>query len=277
MGGTGLVFGSILAVASKRLAVEIDPRVDAVLGVLPGSNCGACGYPGCEGAAEAMASGDGGTGLCVAGGQETANHVAHVLGLDAEAVGVRKVAVLNCNGGCTIAKAQYDYDGVSSCRAAHALHGGPLACERGCIGFGDCVASCPFDAMKMGDDRRPAIDEGKCTGCGVCVTACPHGREGLLSLVEETSPIVVACNSHDAPKMTRAICKSGCIACKACEKVCEHDAIEVRDNLAVVDYEKCTGCGKCVEKCAPKCIVLTSWGEKSVEVERETQPTAVRE
>ncbi len=266
MGGTGLVLGGMLAVASKKLAVDIDPKIEAVLEVLPGSNCGACGYAGCEGAAEAMAAGDHGVALCKAGGQETANKVAHVLGKDVEDVGARKVAALNCSGGCKVARAQYHYEGHPTCASAYALHGGPIACSKGCIGFGDCVQSCPFDAMNMGPDCRPEIDMDKCTGCGICIEACPHSREGLLSLVEEGSPIVVACNSNDGAKQTRAVCKSGCIACKACEKACKQDAIHVKDNLAVVDYEKCIGCGDCVAKCAPKCIVLTAWGEESVKL-----------
>lgn len=269
MAGTGLVLGIMLAVASRRLAVHIDPNVEAILEVLPGSNCGACGFAGCESAAEAMADGEHGVDLCVAGGQAVSNGVAHILGKDAVDVGARNVAVLKCNGGCQVASHRYEYHGIPSCAAAHHLHGGPLVCERGCLGFGDCVAACPFDAMVMGPEQRPEILADKCTGCGVCVSACPMGEQGLLTLAEEGAPIVVACSSHDSPKATRQACSRGCIACKACEKVCEPDAIHVIDNLAVVDYDKCTGCGACVEKCPTKCIAI---GERRVE---EENPLAV--
>ncbi len=275
MAGAALLFGLILAIASRKLAVHVDPKVELVLAELPGSNCGACGYVGCEQAAEEIAADESDVSTCVAGGQEVANRVAHALGKDAVDVGAPKIAVLNCGGGCKVATIRYDYHGVPTCAAARALHGGPLLCQSGCVGFGDCVKSCPFDAMAMGPEGRPEIDIDKCTGCGICVTTCPMGGEGLLALVEEGAPIVVACCSHESAKATRNACPKGCIACKACEKVCESDAIKVVDNLAVVDYEKCTACGKCVERCPTKCIVTTRWfqpggypaAEEPVEVE----------
>ena len=135
-----------------------------------------------------------------------------------------------------------------------------MLCEHGCIGFGDCVAACPFDAMIMGPEARPEIIVEKCTGCGICVTTCPMGDEDLLKLFDEGIPIVVACSSHESPKATRQACSRGCIACMKCEKVCPVDAIHVVDNLAVVDYAKCDGCGECVAACPTKCIIFTQWG-----------------
>lgn len=261
LAGTGVVLGIILAIASRKLAVEINPHVEAILEVLPGTNCGACGYAGCESAAEVMADGNHGVAICVAGGQSVANQVAHVLGMDQVDTGVPKVALQKCGGGCKVSTIRYDYHGVPTCGAAYMLHGGPLVCEYGCIGFGDCVAACPFDAMAMGPERRPRIDLDKCTGCGICVTTCPMGSDDLLKLEDEGSPILVACCSHEGPKPTRQACPRGCIACKACEKVCEDDAIHVVENLAVVDYDRCTACGKCIEKCPTKCIHWTRWGQ----------------
>lgn len=250
----GIIAASLLATASRKFHVEVDPKVEAVFDALPGSNCGACGNPSCFAVAEAIAAGEKPANTCVAGGQAVADAVAAVMGAEACAVQA-VVSARHCGGGERAARA-FEYTGVRSCAAADRLAGGPLACEFGCIGFGDCVKACPFDALSFDERGLPVVDVGKCTGCGICVSECPRGRIGLLELVPETAPVVVRCNAHDKVKARRANCTACCIACKKCERACPSDAIHVENMLAVVDYEKCTGCGACVSACPQNCIDL---------------------
>ncbi|MBN2848127.1 MAG: 4Fe-4S binding protein [Coriobacteriia bacterium] len=248
----GLVTSAILSTAAKRFHVEVDARVEAVLDVLPGSNCGACGNPSCFAAAEKIVAGEIETTACVAGGQTVADEIAGIMGAAAcsfEPV----ISARHCGGGDKALRV-YEYAGVPSCAAASRLAGGPLGCQWGCIGLGDCVRACPFDAIHMDERGLPVIDPAKCTGCGICVRECPRGQLSLLEMVPEAAPIVVRCGAKDKVKARRANCTACCIACKKCERECPHDAIHVIDMIAIVDYEKCTGCGTCVEVCPQKCI-----------------------
>jgi len=255
----GLITSSVLSTAARKFHVEVDERVAAVFGALPGSNCGACGRPSCFAVAEGMVAGEVEPNACVAGGQSVADAVAAILGA-ASCEMASVICARACGGGTRAVKA-YEYSGVPSCAAASRLAGGPLACAYGCLGMGDCERSCPFDAIKMDERGLPVIDPAKCTGCGICVRECPRGQIRLLSLVPEAAPIVVRCNAHDKVKGRRGNCTVACIACKKCEKECPADAIHVIDMLAVVDYDKCTGCGTCVEVCPQKCIDL--YGHRS--------------
>jgi Na+-translocating ferredoxin:NAD+ oxidoreductase RNF subunit RnfB len=248
----GLVTAVILATAAKRFHVEVDPRVQEVFDALPGSNCGACGNPSCFAVAEGIAVGDLEVTACVAGGQSCASAIATIMGADSCEM-LTVVSARQCGGG-TKAVRVYEYSGVTSCAAAHKLAGGPLGCMWGCIGLGDCMAACPFDAIRMDERGLPQIDQAKCTGCGICVRECPRGEAGLLMLVPDEAPIVVRCNAHDRAKARKANCPMCCIACKKCERECPHDAIHVIDGNAVVDWEKCIGCLTCVEVCPQKCI-----------------------
>ncbi len=193
---------------------------------------------------------------CVAGGQSVAEAVAGLLGADSCEV-VAVVSARHCGGGTNAVRA-YEYGGVRSCNGVARMAGGPLLCTAGCIGFGDCLRACPFGAIAMDDRGLPVIDTAKCTGCGICVRECPRGQISLLELVPDAAPVVVRCNAHDKPKARKAGCSMCCIACKKCEKECPSDAIHVIDMLAIVDYEKCTGCGTCVEVCPQRCIDLYS-------------------
>jgi len=251
----GLVAAALLAGASRRFEVEVDPKVERVLSVLPGSNCGACGSPACFSAAEAIAAGDLTVTACTAGGQTVADAVADVLGVEKCEV-TSLVALRHCGGG-RVASRSYEYSGVLSCNAVSCLAGGDLECPAGCFGYGDCARVCPFGAISMDARGLPVIDLDLCTGCEACVKECPRGRIGLLAMAPEDGAVAVRCSSHDKPKQRKNYCSMCCIACKKCEKACPEDAIHVIDLLAVVDYDKCTGCGMCVQVCPQECVDLT--------------------
>jgi electron transport complex protein RnfB len=269
MGGIAIVLGVVLGVASIKFHVEIDPRVEHVINVLPGSNCGACGLPGCEGAAEAIVAGETPYDSCVAGGHEVAKQVAEILGVEAGEPDVPKVAMVACGGGRGQVETRFIYEGIHHCTAANQLVGGQLACGYGCLGFGDCAQACPFDALYMGEDHLPKVDRDKCTACGICITICPRK---IMQLIPVSAEYSLACNSLDKGKDVRKVCKVGCIACKICEKQCsvEPPAIVVKDNLAYFDYATCTDCGICFEKCPNKCIQTTKEAEKTAVPSAET-------
>lgn len=250
----GLLAAGMLVAASKRFAVEVDSKVEAVLAALPGSNCGACGNPSCFACAEAMVDGTTPVTACTAGGQATANAAADALGVErCEVASV--VSARHCGGG-KAATRSFEYSGIQTCVAATKVSGGDLACPYGCLGYGDCVRACPFDAIKIDHRGLPVVDLDLCTGCEVCVGACPRGSSGLLTMIREEAPIVVRCNAHDKVKQRRENCSTCCISCRKCEKACPEGAIVVVDFLAVVDYDKCTGCGTCVDVCPEECIDL---------------------
>jgi len=251
LGGIGLGCGTLLLVASRFFAVSIDERVEKLIQLLPGANCGACGFAGCAQYAKELIGGHATSDACRVMDVEKAKSVASLLGAEV-AVGDRKKAVLQCQGGMGVARQWAEWIGLNSCRAASLYFHGNKECAYACLGFGDCVAVCPFQAISRREDGLVAIDPEKCTGCGLCVAECP---KGMILLVPEKAQVVVACLSKDRGKRVSQICKKGCIACRRCEKACPVNAIVVEENLARIQYEICDNCGLCVEACPTKSII----------------------
>lgn len=250
----GLISAGMLAVASKKFHVEVDPLIEAVFAALPGGNCGACGNPSCFAVAELIAGGTKPVDACVAGGQTVADAVAEAMGVEAGEVAT-VVSCRHCGGGRDAART-FDYSGLLSCGTVSKLAGGDLTCRWGCFGYGDCMRACPFDAISMDARGLPVVDLVACTGCGICVGECPRGATNLLELVPENAAVAVRCSAHDKPAPRKRACPHACIACKKCEKACPSDAIHVIELNAVVDYDKCTACGSCVDVCPQDCIDL---------------------
>ncbi len=246
----GLIAAVLLVLASHFLRVEEDQRAVEIRACLPGVNCGACGYAGCDDYAKALAGGGVKTNLCIPGADDTAAAISAILGVEAEDV-VEQVAVVHCNGTCEATSKKALYDGISTCRAASMVYGGPDACRFGCLGCGDCAEACPVSAICM-KDGIARIDRRTCIGCGLCVKTCP---KGIISLIPQVSAVANLCSNEDKGAVARKVCTHACIACKKCEKNCPHGAITVVNNLAVIDYAKCTGCGACVEGCPTHCLV----------------------
>ena len=244
VGGVALLLGILLAVISKFFAVPEDETFKAVRACLPGVNCGACGYKGCDDYAAAVAEGTAKPNLCVPGAETTARELGEVLGIEVEAP-ADMVAFVHCNGNCDATGKKAAYEGISTCKAAAMLYAGPDACRFGCIGLGDCAASCPADAICL-KDGVAHIDTTRCLGCGLCETICP---KHVISMVPQETEAVVACSNTDKGGDARKVCKNACIGCKKCEKVCPNGAVTVVNNLAKIDYSKCTGCGACDDVC----------------------------
>ena len=247
--GIGLLAGILLTVAGKFLEVKEDETVVALNEALPQMNCGACGFSGCSGYANALKNGDVATNLCVPGGDATSRKISEILGVDFADV-VEMVAFVRCNGICAATEDKYNYKGEHTCLAVGSFYNGKGKCPNSCCGYGDCAAVCANGAISIVNGVA-VVDPKKCLGCGLCVKACPNHIIELKPMVKTVS---VKCSSTDTGKVTNATCKNGCIGCKLCEKVCESGAIKVENNHASIDYDKCTNCGACIEKCPKKCI-----------------------
>lgn len=250
--GLGGLMGIMLAIASKAFAVKTDERVEAIAEILPGANCGGCGYTGCRALAESIVKGEAKCSSCPVGGDEAASAIAEVMGVESSAT-VKLRAQVMCSGTSEYARKKYVYEGVHDCIAATKLGGGDKLCPNGCIGLGTCVNKCPFNAIVLVDGVA-VVDYHKCRGCGVCANACP---KGLIRLIPFDSYHWVGCMAVENGKATRKYCKVGCIGCNICAKNCEEGAITVTDFVASIDYEKCTGCNACVEKC-PRQIIWSA-------------------
>lgn len=249
VGVVGILAGILLGVASEAFKVKVDETEIKVREALPGNNCGACGYPGCDGLAAAIAKGEAKPGSCPVGGEPVAKTIAEIVGGEADVEKV--VAHVRCKGDCNKAKEAYEYVGPKDCRiAANSPGGGPKGCSYGCLGFGSCVKVCPFDAIHI-EDGIAVVDKDKCKACEACVAVCPRH---IIEIVPYDAGAIVECNSRDGGKEVKQVCQVGCIGCGMCQRNCPADAIHVEGKLAKVDYEKCIGCGTCKEKCPVKII-----------------------
>ncbi len=258
LGGLGLAFGLILAIASKVFYVETDPRLEQLCDCLPGANCGGCGYAGCNSYAEAVLKGEAPVGKCASGGNECAQAMAAIMGVKAEKV-ERKVAMVYCSGFKHVDSEgnrqgimmKGYYDGIQDCNAAAKVAGsGPTVCKFGCLGYGNCTKVCQYDAIHVVDGVA-RVDIEKCVGCMSCAAACPRG---IIHPVEYGKHTVISCSSHAKGSYTMRGCTIGCIGCGLCKKICPNGAITLDKNLAVIDFSKCNNCGLCATVC-PKHMI----------------------
>jgi Na+-translocating ferredoxin:NAD+ oxidoreductase RNF subunit RnfB len=251
LGGLGVIFGVALAVVASRFVVKMDPKVDQVRETLPGANCGACGFAGCMGYAEAVVGNpDVAVHMCAPGKSPVADKIAVITGKKAEKVDP-KIARVFCQGGTSLSQRKFIYTGVQDCTAAVLAAGGDKSCEYGCLGFGTCMRACPFDAITMSADNLPLISPAKCTACGKCVAACP---KQVIELAQASKAVVISCHSKDKGIDVKKKCQVGCIACGICVRTCPVDAIKLENNLARINHDKCIVCGLCVKKCPTNAI-----------------------
>ncbi len=250
VGIAGCVIALLLGLAGEKLKVKEDERVGKVRDSLPGANCGGCGYPGCDALASAIVEGAAPVSACPVGGAEVTKKVAAIMGVEAEE-SAPKCAFVRCAGTCQHAKDLFEYVGPQGCTMAQNVpNNGPKGCTFGCLGMGDCVKVCQFGALSIVDGIAH-VDPNKCVACGKCAEACPRGVIAILPA--DASP-VVRCNSKEKGPEVKKVCDVGCIGCGLCKRNCPQEAIEVTDNLAVIDPEKCIHCGACIEKCPVKAI-----------------------
>jgi len=268
----GVALAVVLYLVAQRFKVIEDPRIDLVEAVLPGANCGGCGYPGCRGFAEAFVKTDDiGSMFCPVGGNDTMAKAAEVIGQTAEAKDPM-IAVVRCSGSPEYRKRVVEYDGASSCKLATALYSGDTGCQYGCLGLGDCVAVCKFDAIHVDPvTLLPVVDEEKCTACGACVKACPKFIIELRKKGPKGKRIYVSCINKDKGGPARKACQVACIGCGKCVKVCPHEAITLENNLAYIDYNKCKLCRKCVEECPTGAILEINFPPRKPKVEGQTE------
>ena len=244
IGGLGLIFGLSLAFASKKFEVKVDERIAPVREALPGVNCGACGYTGCDGFAEALVGGSAKVNGCPVGGSELPGKLGNILGVEVEEIECKAARVM-CKGSYDKCNIKFNYAGIEDCAAAANLFGGPSSCTYGCVGMGSCVRECPFDAIVM-DNGVAKILQAKCTACAKCVVICP---KKIIKLVPVDSEYTVSCSSLDKGGVVRKICSVGCIGCGKCTKVCPSAAIKLNGTLAEILPENCTNCGECMKVC----------------------------
>ncbi len=260
LGVMGIGAGVLLYYTARKFSVPVDSRVEEITQILPGANCGACGYASCRALARAIIEEAASPSSCIAGGAVVADKIADILGREKEpGTGDRKVAVVQCRGGCDKAGDRFKYTGLQDCRAAVLTGGGPKACSYGCLGLGSCVTACPFGALDMGPDGIPVVDEDKCTGCGKCVAVCPRG---IIALIPRWQNVFLGCVSHDKLKKVKEVCSVGCIACGLCVRpgIGSEEDIIMEDNLPRLrpreNKDLAVALDQAIAKCPSKCFVV---------------------
>lgn len=278
LGIIAVVAATVLYICSKKFAVYEDPRIGQVTEILPGANCGGCGFPGCSGMADALVKGcDAGSldGLnCPVGGADVMSKVADLLGM-AIANSDPKVAVVRCNGTCANRPKIAEYHGLRTCSAMNACGAGETACGFGCLGCGDCVAACQFGAICINPETGiPEVDEEKCTACGACVKACPRHIIELRKKGPKGRRVYVSCVNKDKGPAAMKACKAACIGCGKCAKECAFDAITIENNVSYIDPDKCRLCRKCEKVCPTHAIIAVNFPAPKVKPEEASQPSA---
>lgn len=278
LGIIAVVAATVLYICSKKFAVYEDPRIGQVAEILPGANCGGCGFPGCSGMADALVKGcDAGSldGLnCPVGGADVMSKVADLLGM-AIANSDPKVAVVRCNGTCANRPKIAEYHGLRTCSAMNSCGAGETACGFGCLGCGDCVAACQFGAICINPETGiPEVNEEKCTSCGACVKACPRHIIELRKKGPKGRRVYVSCVNKDKGPAAMKACKAACIGCSKCAKECAFDAITIENNVSYIDPDKCRLCRKCEKVCPTHAIIAVNFPAPKVKPEEASQPSA---
>jgi len=255
LGTMGLLFGALLAYASRIFKVEVDPRAEQILAILPGANCGGCGYPGCSGYADGLVKSNAAINLCAPGGADVTAQIAAILGMEDTGSGAPMVAAVQCKGGDAEATKRFLYDGILDCTAAQMIDSGFKTCTFGCLGLGTCVKACLFDALKMNANGLPEVNEDKCTACGLCVKACPRK---IMTLIPRNQIIYLGCVSQQRGKTVKEACAVGCIACTKCAnpKITPSGSIQMDNNLPKILNPTAVDLPSAVENCPTKSFVV---------------------
>ncbi len=250
LGGIGVLAAVVLFFVAKKFHVYENPKIAEIEELLPGANCGGCGMSGCHAFAKACAETDSLDGfVCTGAGKDIMDKISVIVGLEAKA-GIRRVAIMKCNGGCEQRQIVNNYDGVTSCAMEGTLYQGETDCNYGCLGRGDCVSACIFGALTIDPHTGIAVvDHDKCTGCGKCVKTCPRGLFELVEANPEKPIVWVSCVNRDKGALAMKECNVSCIGCGKCKRTCTHDAVEVADFVAHINPEACVGCGECESAC----------------------------
>jgi len=272
----GLSSAVILYFVAQKFKVFEDPRIDEVTEILPGANCGGCGYAGCKNFAEALVNiEDSSKMFCPVGGNIVMNNIAKFLGREAS-VKDPLVAVVRCNGSPVHRPRTNIYDGAATCSIEHTLYSGETGCPNGCLGQGDCVFVCQFDAIKMNAETGlPEVIDDKCTSCGACVKACPRQIIELRKKQNKDRKIYVSCVNIEKGALARKYCSVACIGCGKCVKICPHEAITLDKNLAFIDSTKCKLCRKCVADCPTGSILEINFPIRKIASESKNEEIAI--